>query len=148
MKTISFILNNRSWKVLRPHLVVVETGGRIRIDLHKVKDKRTLESLKKFEAPCPCCGRMNKSIRFRDYRGEKGYLAVSCPTDVNYRCMRSRKCSAALQVIAEDVRKAMVERKKMKVAIDTGRIVPIKPPKEKPGKVTKVTIGKKKAARA
>jgi hypothetical protein len=107
MKTPSYVLNNRSWKALAPHVYLVETNGRTRIELHKVKDGRTLRQLQDFKAPCPVCGKMNGVVRFGDHG--KGYVAVSCPTQVNYRCMRSRKVSVALQAIAVEI-KAEKER--------------------------------------
>lgn len=113
MKTVSYILNNRSWKSLVPYIMLIETNGRTRVELRKVKDGRSKRQIDTFMAPCPVCGRMNNVIRYGDHG--RGYLAVSCPTVVNYRCQRSRKCSVALQAIATEV-KRMREDAKIKAA--------------------------------
>lgn len=131
MKTVSYIINNRSWKSLVPYLALIETGGRTRVELRKVTDGRSKRQIDSFMAPCPVCGKMNKVIRYGDHG--RGYLAVSCPTDVNYRCQRSRKCSVALQAIAAEIKRLRKEAKGAaeKQALEKGGIIVLEDAKKK-----------------
>jgi hypothetical protein len=109
------ITNSLLWPRLISYIkieVYDRDGGaphaRRRIEFRNIPDKDLMQAALLIEVACPCCGELNNPIRRRSDRSV--YFAAACPLEKNYRCSRSRRCSAEYAVVVAAVEKENVDR--------------------------------------